>query len=118
MAWTYSYPASEQGSGNPVNFYKWRTVRGLVQMRLTDVAISGGAQWYSARYHINLITASGQVLCDTDIHKDWGVPAPFKSLCFVSPATSVRMQVTAYVYTSIPVYNWWSSELRWDNSQA
>ena len=118
MAWTYAYPESQQGSGNPVNFYTWRTMRGLVQMRLTDVAISGGAQWHSAVYYINLITASGKVLCDTNIQKEWGKPASFKSLCFISPATSVRMQVTAQVYTTVPVYNWWTSELRWDNSQA
>lgn len=117
MAWTYASPnpGAEQGTG-PVNYYTWRAMRGLVQMRLTDVSINGGARWNIASYQINLITSSGQVLCDTRIYKEWNVPAQFKTLCFIYPAKSVRMQVTAFVYTNVAVYSRWTSELRWDNS--
>lgn len=44
MAWSYAYLGASQGSGNPVNYYTWRNVKGTVQFRFTDIAVNGGAR--------------------------------------------------------------------------
>ncbi|MDQ1124949.1 hypothetical protein [Microbacterium trichothecenolyticum] len=116
MAWTYDSTNAEQGS-DVINYWKYRQVRGNLQMRLTDVAIANGERWYSAVYFICVIDRSGRVHGDTSITKTWGQAANYKTIAVV-PNLAVRFQIRASVRRSngIEVYNWWSAQMRWDNT--
>ncbi|RWZ49531.1 hypothetical protein ELQ90_12225 [Labedella phragmitis] len=121
MAWSNSYPEARQnGSGEPINYYTWRNMKGQVQFRFTDIEVDGGAQWYSAYGWINLIDNTGKVWADKAVHKSWGVTPAFTNLCFIPGNRLVRMQVTMHVINRAGAgyYNHWTSHLRWNNSTA
>lgn len=120
MAWvTVPLRGDQRGDGYPIGYSTYRTMRGLVQMRLTDVSIAGGAQWHSCRFVVSLVGSTGvHYINGAEISKAWGVDPPFKTIGALTPARSVRFIIGAFVYTNTPMYNNWRAEIRWDNSQA
>lgn len=130
MAWTTVQPSATQypegwWNGGTSNHFTWwnnfRTMRGDVQMRLTDV-VSGNWNWRSCRMRVMLRNGAGQILGSTYIYKDWGVMPAFVHIGFVPGTQSVQIgtavglgsNYTQAQYSGVS----WYSELRWNNSQA
>lgn len=128
MAWTTVYPSATQypegwGAGGTIYHFVWwnmfRTMRGNVQMRLTDVT-SGDFNWGTCRMHVQLRNNAGQILSSKYIYKTWGVQPAFVNIGYVSGQQSVQLGTAVgmgYDYFQAP-YNGvtWRSELRWDNA--
>lgn len=130
MAWTYAqpqpsatqYPEGWWADGGIYHFTWWnkfRTMRGNVQMRLTDVT-SGDFNWGTCRMHVQLRNGAGQILSSTYIYKTWGVLPAFVNIGYVPGQQAVQLGTAVGMgqnYLQAP-YNGvtWYSELRWDNA--
>ena len=128
MAWTQigifatQFPEGWWDAGTIHHFVWWnkfRTMRGTVQMRLTDVT-SGDFNWGSCRMLVRLRNNAGSQIASAYIYKSWGVPPAFANIGYVAGSQSVQLGTEVglgYDYNQAP-YNGvsWEAELRWDNA--
>lgn len=116
MAWVYAYPSATQAQGT--DGWQWwhtfRSMRGPVQMRLTDVT-SGDYQWTTVTMVVGLRDAAGSLLSTTTIGKTWGVLPNFSQLTTISGTRSVQLG-TSFNFQYWSPYSTanWSAALRWD----
>jgi hypothetical protein len=127
MAWSTAYPSARQapvsrsapGSNGMVFWNSFRTMRGRVEMRLTDVT-ENDYRWYYVDFFVQLRNSAGVTLGSARLSKTWGVLPGFTYVGYVGGSQSVQLGtwIEPDPGSSDPYpYVDWSSELRWDNSQ-
>ncbi|MCK6068512.1 MULTISPECIES: hypothetical protein [Microbacterium] len=120
MAWSFAYPAAGQAQG--VNGFQWwgtwRTLKGPVQMRLTDVT-SGDYRWSTCTMRVTLRNSAGQQLGTGVLSKTWGVTPGFTQLAHFTTAQTVQLG-TWFEFANLSPYSGadWTSTLRWDPALA
>lgn len=124
MAWTYANPApaARHYAGNNgvwITYSTYRTMSGIVQMRLTDVTPDNGVQFTSCSFQVQLIDSAGAVWGSGTLNKTWGVMPGFTGLTAGLTPKPLRLRVKGSLYGYVPgigtaaLAGDWTGQLRW-----
>ncbi|WP_341941511.1 hypothetical protein [Microbacterium sp. LWH10-1.2] len=133
MAWTYynGISATQETTYALPNYAQpWatsRSMRGRVEMRLTDVTITKASEFWvkpwvwqnPATLTVWLLNVNGSVISGPySVTKNWGVVGGWTYVGFVSPARGVRLQTKISLNTNgVPNYEAsWKADIRFDGT--
>lgn len=130
MAWTYADPplfAGQDTTSATSSYPTWaksRTMRGSVQIQVTDITVTQGTSicspwtFNTATLQVRLCNSAGSPIGNwVSIPKVWGSYSAWVTVGFVAPIQGVRLQTILSVNANCPVYRCdWTASMRWDNS--
>ena len=120
MAWNYASPEGSApqvgGSVGPADFWTYRSLRGIIQMRPTDIERATGTSWQYASMHVQLLDSNGVVHASGTMGKQWGVTPGYTHLGTLSVWRSLRFRISISTQPGgyAGLWSYFQSSLRWD----
>jgi hypothetical protein len=123
MAWSESHPSGAAQTSGGTNwgtaeYGTYRTMKGAVEMRLTDIEFDSGYRFWTMNIRFQLVMSNGDVVGGAELKKDWGQLPGYTSLGYFNIPTSARMRITGSTNTPSNAGSQWyqfKSDLRWSN---